>query len=158
MCVKHALQSAHLMVVPGGCCRTESGPGSQCENGCLLEAFRSSGGVATGSELAAILSPLVDQSISRVARWIVSRQVVTFTWRTTVLIPLFQFDLDRMCIRAGMHSVCSELSGALDSAELVLWFALPNAWLGSATPAKTMAIDVGAVLDAARADRFIAKG
>jgi hypothetical protein len=158
MCVQHALQATRLMAAREGCCRAEPGPGKQCENGCLIEAFRSSGGVATGSELAAILSPLVDQSISRVARWIVSRQVVTFAWRATILIPLFQFDLDRMCFRAGMHSVCSEFSGAMDSAEIVLWFALPNAWLDGATPAKTMAIDVGAVLDAARADRFIAQG
>jgi len=158
MCVDHALQPARLMAAPEDCCRAEPGPGRQCEDGCLLEAFRSNGGVATGSELAEILSPLVDQSISRVARWIVSREVVTFAWRASILIPLFQFDLDRMCIRAGMHSVCSEFSGALDSAELVLWFALPNAWLNGATPAKTIAIDVGAVVDAARADRFIAKG
>ncbi len=158
MCVEHALQPARLMAAPEDCCHAEPGPGRQCKNACLVDAFRSSGGVATGSELAAILSPLVDQSISRVARWIVSREVVTFAWRATILIPLFQFDLDRMCVRAGMHSVCSELWGAMDSSELVLWFALPNAWLDGATPAKKMATDVGAVLNAARADRFIAKG
>lgn len=125
---------------------------------CPIEAFGASGGVATGSEVADLLRPWVDQPISLLARWIVARQVITLAWRADTLLPLFQFDLARGCVRAGMGPVISALLGAMDDAEVALWFAQPNAWLAGATPADALATDAAGVLDAARADGFGAMG
>ncbi len=128
------------------------------EGSCLIEAFAVSGGVATGSELADLMRPRVNQSISLIARWIVTRRVIAFTWRSEMFLPLFQFDLVRTCVRPGMDVLVSELSGAMDEAEVTRWFAQPNGWLGGATPADAFSTDVNSVREAARADRFIAKG
>jgi hypothetical protein len=124
----------------------------------MLEAFHASGGVATGNELADLLRPRMDQPVSLVARWIVSRQVITFAWRSDILLPLFQFDFAQMCVRTGMSAVVSEFSGIMDDAEVALWFSQPNVWLAGATPADTLATDVPSVMEAARADRLIATG
>lgn len=141
-----------------GCCCAGIGSDRRCDGGCILEAFHASGGVATGNEVADLLRPRVDQPVSLVARWILSRQVITLAWRGAILLPLFQFDFARMCIRTCMHPVLSELSGAMDDAEVALWFGQPNVWLAGAMPADTIATNVAWVLEAARADRFIAKG
>ena len=124
----------------------------------VFEAFRRTGGVATGSEVARLLRDCVDQPISLLARWIVSRQVITFAWRADSLLPLFQFDFARGCVRAGVPPVLSELSGAMDDEEVALWFTQPNAWLAGGTPAGAVATNAAGVLQAARADRFIAIG
>ncbi len=125
---------------------------------CAFGAFAASGGVATGSEVADFLRPWVDQPISLVAHWIVARKVITLAWRNDTLLPLFQFDFARRCVRAGIEPVISELSGAMDDAEVALWFAQPNVWLAGATPADAFATVAAEVFDAARADRFVIRG
>ncbi len=146
-----------LPVAPRACHPAGAGLAGSCDGESLLQAFQASGGAATGTELAELLRPWADQPISRVARWIVSRQVVSFAWRADTLLPLFQFDLSRGDVRGRVHRVLLELSGALDEAEIALWFARPNVWLAGAAPANAILADGAAVLEAARADRFIAK-
>ena len=124
----------------------------------LYRAYRSRGGVASGDEVAAALRPHSAQPISTLARWIVARRVLSFNWRCQTLIPLFQFDLARMALRDGVQEVIAELAVALDEQELADWFVQPNAWLAGAAPADRVEHDVGAVLDAARAGRFVAWG
>ena len=92
------------------------------------------------------------------ARWIVGREVLSFVWRSQTLIPLFQFDPQRGCVRPGMRETIAELSAAFDDLETALWFAQPNAWLTGSAPADVFAHDTPAVLEAARADRFVAMG
>jgi hypothetical protein len=135
-----------LPVAPRACHPAGAGLAGSCDGESLLQAFQASGGAATGTELAELLRP-----------WIVSRQVVSFAWRADTLLPLFQFDLSRGDVRGRVHRVLLELSGALDEAEIALWFARPNVWLAGAAPANAILADGAAVLEAARADRFIAK-
>lgn len=94
-----------------------------------------------------------DQPISLLARWIVSRQVVTFAWHSDVLLPLFQFDFGRSGLRDGLRQVLVELSTTKSELDIAHWFARPNAWLTGSKPADAISTDANAVLRAARADR-----
>lgn len=124
----------------------------------MLAGYRKSGGVADGDAVASLLRLRFDQPMSLLARWIVSRQVVSFTWRGQTQLPLFQFELDRMAVRESVRTVVAELSMAFDDWDLASWFAQPNSWLGGAVPADAIEHDLDSVLHAARADRFVAMG
>lgn len=132
----------------------------------LAEAFITSGGLVNGDELAALLRAVapaggmaaVPQPISRVAQWIVSGAVVAFGGPHEWLLPLFQFDLSTGTVRPGMAALRAELQAVFDEIELALWFVAPNDWLGGARPALVLRSDLPAVLRAARADRYVARG
>ncbi len=121
-------------------------------------AYRRTGGLLASDELLCLLRPHADQPISRLARWIVTHQVVSFMWQSNTLLPMFQFDPADMALRAGPREVTLELAGAFDSWDLASWFAQPNAWLQGEAPVDRIVRDQPAVLQAARADRFIAAG
>lgn len=132
----------------------------------LAEAFATTGGLVSGDELAALLRAVepaggtaaVPQPISRVAQWIVSGAVVAFGGPRAWLLPLFQFDLSTGTVRPGMAALRAELLAVFDEIELALWFVAPNDWLGGARPALALRSDLPAVLRAARADRYVARG
>jgi len=124
----------------------------------LADAYAASGGLIADDELAAVLGRSVDQPLSRLARWILNREVVCIPWQLQSVLPLFQFDQRDMSLRPEVVEVVSELAGALDDWDVALWFVTPNSWLDSATPVATIGTDPAAVLQAARADRFIARG
>ena len=121
-------------------------------------AYARTGGLAFGDEVARLLRRRSEQPISTLARWIVARTIVTFEWRSQTLIPLFQFDPLDMSHRAGTVAVIRELSDVFDDWELASWFAQPNVWLHDATPVDAIRDDQPGVLQAARVDRFIARG
>jgi hypothetical protein len=108
--------------------------------------------------MALFLRSHCDQPVSMLARWIVRRQLVSFVWRSQTLIPVFQVDLQSCSVRAGIPETIAELTDAFDDAETITWFATPNGWLCGAAPADRVASDMQAVLQAARADRFVALG
>jgi hypothetical protein len=129
-------------------------------------AFADTGGMASGDELA---QRLVDsashaggasglQAISLVARWIVSRAVVTVLGPHGWMLPMFQFDLATATIRPSMAPVLAELHGIFDDAEVALWFVSSNSWLEGDRPAMVMHKNLPGVLHAARADRYVARG
>ena len=122
------------------------------------DAFRPHGGFVSGDEAAQRLRCRSDQPLSLIARWIVSHSVINVTWRGEALMPVFQFDLVDMSIRPSCARVIRELARVYDNWELASWFAAPNAWLAHATPVARIAHDEVGVLQAARADRFIARG
>lgn len=124
----------------------------------MNHAFRLTGGFLSTDEVAQRLRRVVDQPISRLARWIVSRSVISISWRAQTLMPAFQFQLAEMSIRPCFASVLLELRDVFDNWELALWFAAPNAWLDYAAPVTIMPDDALAVMQAARTDRFIALG
>jgi hypothetical protein len=124
----------------------------------MLAAYQRTGGVATGDEVAGLMQKHWDQAVSTVARWIVGRSALSFTWQSQTLLPLFQFDLTSMSLRPCVTAVLRELACAFDDWDLALWFAEPNSWLGDAVPADLVSTDSNAVLKAAQADRFIARG
>lgn len=121
-------------------------------------AYGQRGGFVTGDEVAGLMRGHVDQPVSVLARWIVTRQVLGFEWRSQTWIPLFQFNLAEMSVRPDVWHVLRELSSALEDWELAIWFASPNVWLQDAVPLDMIDRDPSAVLHAARTDRFVAMG
>lgn len=129
-------------------------------------AFADSGGLIGGDELAQRLADFVvnaggadsSQAMSLVARWIVTRSVVTVPGPCGRMLPLFQFDPVTATPRPSMAPVLSELRDVFDEAELALWFVTSSNWLQGDRPAMVMNKNLPAVLRAARADRFLATG
>ena len=98
------------------------------------------------------------QAISLVARWIVSRSVVTVMGPHGWMLPVFQFDLATSTPKPCMAPVLAELRGVFADAELALWFVSSNDWLKGDQPAMAMHKNLPGVLHAARADRYLARG
>jgi hypothetical protein len=124
----------------------------------MADAYRRTGGLVSGVEAALLLRRHSTQPLSLLARWIVTRRVVSYVWQSEMLLPLFQFDRDDMSLRRDTSQVVAELVDTFDDWELAVWFARPNSWLRDTAPVKLIDVDQPAVLQAARADRFIAKG
>ena len=57
-----------------------------------------------------------------------------------------------------VRAALAELEGAFDDWEIGAWFAQPNSWLDEQLPLDVVGRDDDAVIHAARADRFIARG
>ena len=115
--------------------------------------YQDRGGLASGDDVAFLLRHSLDQPISTLARWIVTRAVVSFQSQSQVLLPLFQFDLSDMSRRAHTAEVISELSAVFDDRALAMWFVQPNRQLDGAMPIDAMERDQPSVLQAARADK-----
>jgi hypothetical protein len=133
-----------------------SGLRSDGQHQFIQQAFRDAGGVASGDQIAYLLRDQLDQPISTVARWIVGRHVVSYEWRCQPMLPLFQFDLPRVAVRAPVAAVIRELRDAYTDCRLAMWFVEPNLWLDGARPVQLIEASPHAVLDAARADRLVA--
>ena len=124
----------------------------------MLRSFRETGGLARGDEVAELLAQRGTGDVSRLARWIVSGDVIGFDWRGELWVPLFQFQLTEMTLRPEVRLVAQELGSEFDAWALAVWFSTPNAWLGDRSPAESLATDLAAVSEAARADRFALAG
>lgn len=124
----------------------------------MLNAYRCSGGLARAQEVAAICKSHSDTEVNTLALWIVKRQVVSLEWQGKIWLPLFQFNFAGMRLQLGLADVMAELVVALDDWEIANWFSLPNPWLADCTPADTLAAAAPEVLNAARAERFVALG
>lgn len=120
--------------------------------------FERSGGLASAEQVVELVRKHSDQPISRLARWIVSRQVLCLEWRSQTLLPMFQFDVLSMEPWPGVSQALAELPAAYDDWDLMIWFSQPSPWLDARTPADLIVADLPAVLQAARADRFVEKG
>lgn len=124
----------------------------------MSRAYEAHGGLASGDQVAAQVGRCHDQPISRVAQWIIRRQIVNFTWRSHILIPRFQFaapDTD-MKILPVVGAVIAELEGVFDDWQVAQWFTQPNVGLRHGRPLDLLAIDEAAITQAARADRYVA--
>ncbi|MET0210160.1 MAG: hypothetical protein ABW220_14040 [Burkholderiaceae bacterium] len=117
----------------------------------LLSAYRATGGLALGSEIAARRSVT---GLSDIARAIALRHVISIHWGGHIWMPMFQFEHRDLITRAPVRQLIDELSPALDDWELADWFIERNLWLDGATPLHLLSIDGPRVLDAARALRF----
>ena len=71
---------------------------------------------------------------------------------------MFQLDLRDLSLKLAQQPVLAELAPVFDNWSLADWFARPNAWLCDRSPVNVLASNLPAVLEAARADRFIANG
>jgi hypothetical protein len=121
-------------------------------------AFLPSGGLVSGNLLSHLLRHGLDQPISKLARWIVDRHVLSFEIDGQIWLPMFQFDPSSLRLLPAVQLVIDELRDVFDAWELSEWFARPNSLLGGGVPASVVARDGRAVLQAARLDRFVAAG
>jgi hypothetical protein len=117
----------------------------------LLNAFRRSGGLARAPEVAARFKRQGVNDVSQLASWLLKRQVISVEWQSKIWLPLFQFSLTGMALRAGLSSVLSELVVRYDEWAIADWFAQPNVWLADCAPADVLAAAAPQVLIAARA-------
>jgi hypothetical protein len=124
----------------------------------LRAAYRAHGGLARGDDLARLLEDKQRGDFVALARLIVARQVFGFEWHGCLWMPLFQFELHDLSVREAPRQVLAELGAVFDSWSLATWFTQPNVWLCEQRPIDTLGKNLPAVLDAARADRFIANG
>jgi hypothetical protein len=130
----------------------------------MENAFSSTGGIVSADEVVTRLGRHTDQPISQLARWIVDHAVLSFPWRTRTMLPLFQFQfqfqfhLASITIHPTVTAVIGELVPVLGDWDISVWFAEPNAWVSDTAPVEAIDRDVHAVLDAARAERYLARG
>jgi hypothetical protein len=81
-----------------------------------------------------------------------------FQWYDDLWIPMFQFDLAAPTVASGPQRVVAELGRGFDGWALASWFVEPNGWLESHCPIECLGSCLPDVLEAARADRFVAMG
>lgn len=124
----------------------------------MERAFHSSGGIVSSDEVTGLLCARTSQPISMLARWIVAHNVLSFDWQSRTMLPLFQFDLHTMTVREAVTDVIRELVPVMTDWDAALWFAQRNAWLGNSAPVDTFERDARAVFEAARAERYLARG
>lgn len=124
----------------------------------LVNVYKRHGGVLSGDELVRTMRDHQAQPMSLLARRIVERRMVCFACHSQTYIPSFQFASKPVELLSGVQAVLLELVPALDDYALAHWFAMPNCWLQFKVPAVLVARDPLAVLQAARADRYVARG
>ena len=121
----------------------------------MLNAYRSSGGLAREENLLTSFSRRCGLDADTLSHWIAEREVIGFEWESRTWLPVFQFNLIDMTLPPALGQVLAELIPVYDPWEMVSWFAQPNPWLADRVPANALEQDPSAVLQAARADRFI---
>ncbi len=121
----------------------------------LCDAYLPTGGVAWGEDLDRILRGCAPER--SLARLLASRKVLAFAWRREIWVPMAQFIPISLELKPSFQQVWSELVG-LEEWDVAAWFARSNTWLAGRRPADLFDVDLRAVLDAARADRFISVG
>lgn len=138
----------------------------------LCAACRSLGGVARAEELARRLAdggaPLsgvdghrpqaaaASDGDLRLARLILGGELFSFGWQHQVWVPMFQLQPQDLAVRPAVRQVTAELVADFDGWSLAEWYLAPNSWLGARRPVDLLDDALPAVLEAARADRFMA--
>ncbi len=124
----------------------------------MLDSYRDSGGIARASEVVAQSRRIFGPDAATLSSWITTREVLCFEWQWQTWLPLFQFSRVDMRPQPELGQLFAELTPVYDPWELANWFAQPNPWLSDRIPVDTFLSDLPAVLEAARADRFVASG
>lgn len=124
----------------------------------LLSAFRATGGTVRSDDLSRHVRSEEPGHLTNLARKLVSGAILSFSWRQTLWVPLFQFEGGGGTVRPSVARVMDELHGAFDSWEIALWFVQPNSWLKEQRPLDLIGKLDAEVLQAARVDRFVALG
>jgi hypothetical protein len=134
-------------------------PGERVRQFVALDAaYRAHGGIVSADEVMLLLRRRgCEQPFSRLARWILARNVVSLEWQGATWLPLFQFDAS-VCVRPEAQAATLELADVLDEWELLTWFVAPSVWLDGSTPIEALAGRAQDVHAAARVDRFLARG
>lgn len=120
----------------------------------MLHAYRHTGGLAHAREVFMMFKIRHGSDSTRLARWIVKRNVMSFDWQSKIWVPLFQFNLTTMTLHPELHPIFAALNPVFEAWEMAYWFTQPNRWLADCTPVDTFSVDAKAVLGAACANRF----
>jgi hypothetical protein len=121
----------------------------------LQAAFARHGGCAPADHVCGLLRTHWDQPLSRVARWITQRDIVSLAWQAQVWIPLFQFERPSLDLDATTCGLVRTLRPVYDDWELAEWFVRPHEFLAGRIPVGLLAGNPRAVKEAARMDLFI---
>jgi hypothetical protein len=115
----------------------------------LLEAFRSTGGCSPAAMVNRLLAEHPVGDAVSVAKLILTRQLFGFEWRANLWIPMFQFRLDDLSLRAKPQQVRAVLPSEWSGWMLAAWFAGRNRRLSGSSPVDVLDIDFNAVVQAA---------
>lgn len=124
----------------------------------MCKAFRPSGGMARGEDLAHTMAAHRQGDYASLARQIVDRDVLSFEWEASYWLPMFQFDLHDLSVRRDLLPLIWELQNDCDGWALATWFARAHADLGGQAPVELLDTELAAVLVAARAGRQVETG
>jgi hypothetical protein len=119
----------------------------------LLEGFRATGGIAPGEVVARLLEEHRAGDVVSLAKLICTGQVFGCEWCASLWIPMFQFEVHNLALKAGVQRVRAELPSLWSGWTLACWFAAPNSRLGGSSPADRLDTDFEAVMRAARSLR-----
>ena len=129
----------------------------EAEFAAMRSAYQAAGGFARGDDLARVLENFGRGNLATLGRMVVAGEVFGFEWRHTLWLPMFQFTAE-MALKPGLKAVLAELASEYDGRRLAEWFVEPNGWLDEARPIDVLDSNPEEVLQAARADRFVATG
>ncbi len=124
----------------------------------MRTAYRATGGLASEDDLERLLQDCRLADPVSLAGRLDSGEVFGFDWQHRLWIPMFQFNLRDLSVKPVPQQVRAELSGEFYGWTLAAWFTQRNAWLNHRRPIDLLDTDLPAVLEAARADRFVATG
>ena len=116
----------------------------------LLEAFRATGGTAPGEIVGRLLEEHQVGNAVSLAKLIYTGQAFGFDWRDSLWIPMFQFDVNDLVLKANARRVRAELPSLWSGWNVATWFAAPNARLDGRSPADRLDSDLEAVVQAAQ--------
>ena len=124
----------------------------------MLAAYRASGGIVRTDDLARMLNDRRRAGLDSLASLIGSGTVFGFEWRRAFWLPMFQFEPRDLSLKPAPRQVVAELAEDFDGWALAVWFAHANSWLQDRRPVDLLDSQMNRVLEAARADRFVASG
>lgn len=124
----------------------------------MLKVYHASGGLTRGDTLGRLLDDWRCGDFISLARLIASNEIFSFKWHGQSWVPMFQFELRDLSVKPGPSRVVAELKLSFDDWGTAAWFIEPNSWLHAKRPVDLVDSDPADVLEAARADRFIAAG
>jgi hypothetical protein len=124
----------------------------------LLNGFRSSGGLQRLSALRVTRrNTWSTDVIEALPARVTDRSVLGITWNHEAWVPDFQFD-GYGATKQPAAAVFLELTPSHDPWELATWFVTPSTWLQHVRPIDLLDLAPARVLEAARADRYVANG
>jgi hypothetical protein len=124
----------------------------------LLAGYRSQGGLPRLYTLQATQREAWGADIvNALPAHVADRTVLGITWNREAWVPGFQFD-SHGAVAQPTAAVFAELKSSYDPWELATWFITPSTWLRQARPIDQLAAAPAHVVEAARADRYVANG
>lgn len=117
----------------------------------LLEVFRDSGGTAPGDVVARLLEDHQSGDLVSLAKSIHLGRVFGFEWRSSLWVPMFQFDTDDLTVKPAAQAVRAALPELGSGWAVAVWFASRNEMLEGRRPVDLLEDEPDRVLDAARA-------